>query len=139
MSECCTILQKVFFSFLLWEFHYTTLILVWNINWCIHALSYKVVEIPILKSWLHEGQGGLRIGWSCIDIFSLNELIQGHIKEVNKLTYAFFHDVKYYLIQGSQCFIELSIWASGRVIKNNAWGRRPSGLFLVTRPETRTD
>ena len=35
---------------------------------------------------LHEGQGGFQLGRSCIaNIFSLNELIQGRIKEVNPL------------------------------------------------------
>ena len=39
---------------------------------------------------LHEGQGGFRIGRSCVDnIFALNELIQGRLKE-NKPTYASF-------------------------------------------------
>ena len=39
---------------------------------------------------LHEGQGGFRLGGSCIDnTFSINGLIQGRMKEV-KSTYAFF-------------------------------------------------
>ena len=43
---------------------------------------------------MHEGQGGFRVGRSCIDnIFSLIELIQGRMKE-GKFTYAFFLDVK---------------------------------------------
>ena len=43
---------------------------------------------------MHEGPGGFRFGRLCIDnIFSLNELIQGRIKE-GKPTYAFFLDVK---------------------------------------------
>ena len=41
-----------------------------------------------------KGRGFFRIGRSCIDnIISLNELIQGRIKE-SKLTYTFFPDVK---------------------------------------------
>ena len=43
---------------------------------------------------LHEGQGGFRLRRFCIDnIFSLNELIQGHIKG-GKSTYALFLYVK---------------------------------------------
>ena len=43
---------------------------------------------------LHEGQGGFQLERSCIDnIFSLNELIQGHIKE-GKSTYASFLEVQ---------------------------------------------
>ena len=39
---------------------------------------------------MYEGQGGFRIGRSCIDNrFSFNELIQGRIKE-GKSTYTFF-------------------------------------------------
>ena len=34
---------------------------------------------------------------------------------------------------------DLSVQASGRVTKNSTQGRRPSLLFLVTRPEVRTD
>ena len=43
-----------------------------------------------LNHLLHEGQGGFRMGRSCIDnIFSLNELTQGRIRE-GRSTFAFF-------------------------------------------------
>ena len=58
------------------------------------VINNRLLKYLELNNKLHEGQGGFRIGRSCIDnIFSLNELIQGRIKE-GKLTYAFFLDVK---------------------------------------------
>ena len=52
-----------------------------------HLLKYLE-----FKGKLHEEQGAFRIGRSCIDnISSLNELIQGGIKE-EKSTYVFFLD-----------------------------------------------
>ena len=58
------------------------------------VINNRLLKYLELNGKLHEGQGGFRIGRSCIDnIFSLTELIQGHIKE-GKFTYAFFLDVK---------------------------------------------
>ena len=43
---------------------------------------------------LHEGQAGFRVGRGCVDnIYMLNELVQGRLKE-GKETYAFFLDVQ---------------------------------------------
>ena len=43
---------------------------------------------------LHEGQAGFRVNRSCMDnVFTLNELVQGRLRE-NKRTYAFFLDVQ---------------------------------------------
>ena len=42
---------------------------------------------------LHEGQAGFRVGRGCVDIYTLNELVQGRLKE-GKETYAFFLDVQ---------------------------------------------
>ena len=57
-------------------------------------LNNRLLRFLEANNKLHEGQGGFRRGRSCIDnIFSLNELIQGRIRE-NKATYTFFLDVK---------------------------------------------
>ena len=43
---------------------------------------------------LHEGQTGCMVNISCIDnVFMLNELVQGRLRE-NRHTYAFFLDVQ---------------------------------------------
>ena len=58
------------------------------------VINNRLLKHIELNNMLHEGQGGFRLRRSCIDnIFSLNELIQGRIKE-GKSTYAFFLDVK---------------------------------------------
>ena len=58
------------------------------------VINNRLLKHIELNYMLHEGQGGFRLGRLCIDnIFSLNELIQGRIKE-GKYTYAFFLDVK---------------------------------------------
>ena len=58
------------------------------------VINNRLLKYLELNNKLHEGQGGFRIGRSCIDnIFSLNELIQGRMKE-GKSTYAFFLDIK---------------------------------------------
>ena len=54
------------------------------------VINNRLLKHIELNHMLHEGQGGFRFRRSCIDnIFSLNELIQGRIKE-GKSTYAFF-------------------------------------------------
>ena len=58
------------------------------------VINNRLLKHIELNHMLHEGQGGFRFKRSCIDnIFSLNELIQGRLKE-GKSTYAFFLDVK---------------------------------------------
>ena len=43
---------------------------------------------------LHEGQAGFCVGRSCTDnVYVLNEVVQGRLKR-DKVTYAFFLDVK---------------------------------------------
>ena len=43
---------------------------------------------------LHEGQAGFRAKRSCVDnVYTLNEIIQGRIRE-GKYTYAFFLDIQ---------------------------------------------
>ena len=57
-------------------------------------LNNRLVECLDKEGLLHEGQAGFRVNRSCIDnIFTLNELIQGRIRE-DKQTYAFFLDVR---------------------------------------------
>ena len=54
------------------------------------VINNRLLKQLELNNMLHEGQGGFRLGRSCIDnIFSLNELIQGLIGE-GKPTFAFF-------------------------------------------------
>ena len=58
------------------------------------VINNRLLKHLELNHLLHEGQGGFRIGRSCIDnIFSLSELIQGRIRE-GKSTFSFFLDVK---------------------------------------------
>ena len=43
---------------------------------------------------MHKGQTGFHVGRSCMDnVCVLNEVVQGRLKE-DKVTYAFFSDVK---------------------------------------------
>ena len=45
-------------------------------------INNRLLKYLELNNKLHEGQGGFRIGRSCIDnIFSLSELIQGRMRE----------------------------------------------------------
>ena len=79
---------------------------------------------------LHEGQGGFRRGRSCIDdVFSLNDLIQGCIKE-NKATYAFFVDVKkaYDMVWRNGLWVKM--WEMG--IRGKIW-RTVRSLYLKNR------
>ena len=58
------------------------------------VINNRLLKLSELNHLLHEGQGGFRMGRSCIDnIFSLSELIKGRIRE-GKSTFAFFLDVK---------------------------------------------
>ena len=63
-------------------------------KWYRRVINNRLLKHLELNHLLHEGQGGFRMGMSCIDnIFSLNELIQGRIS-YGKSTFAFFLDVK---------------------------------------------
>ena len=54
------------------------------------VINNRLLKYLELNGKLHEGQVGFRIGRSCVDnIFSLNEFIQGCMKEL-KFTYTFF-------------------------------------------------
>ena len=57
-------------------------------------LNNRLVECLDKEGLLHEGQAGFRVNRSCIDnVYTLNELVQGRIRE-DKQTYAFFLDVR---------------------------------------------
>ena len=46
------------------------------------------------KGVLHEGQAGFRINESCMDnVYTLNEIVQGRLRE-DKKTYALFLDIQ---------------------------------------------
>ena len=53
---------------------------------------------------LHEGQAGFRMNRSCMDnVYTLNEIVQGRLRE-DKKTYAFFLDIqKAYDSEGHDC------------------------------------
>ena len=57
-------------------------------------LNDRLVQYLDKNGKIHEGQAGFRAGRCCIDnIFTLNELIQGRLKE-GKNTFAFFLDIQ---------------------------------------------
>ena len=57
-------------------------------------LNDRLVQYLDKSSKIHEGQAGFRAGRCCIDnIFTLNELIQGRLKE-GKKTFSFFLDIQ---------------------------------------------
>ena len=57
-------------------------------------LNDRLVQYLNKSGKIREGQAGFRVGRCCIDnIFTLNELIQGRLKEGEK-TFAFFLDIQ---------------------------------------------
>ena len=65
------------------------------IRYFVKSLMIVLSSIYIDKSSkIREGQAGFRAGRCCIDnIFTLNELIQGRLKE-GKKTFSFFLDIQ---------------------------------------------
>ena len=58
------------------------------------VLNNRLVQCLDKEGALHEGQAGFRVGRSCMDnVYSLNEIVQGRLRE-DKETYAFFLDVQ---------------------------------------------
>ena len=58
------------------------------------VLNNRLVKHLDKSKALHEGQAGFRVKRGCVDnIYTLNELVQGRLKE-GKGTYAFFLDVQ---------------------------------------------
>ena len=57
-------------------------------------LNNRLVQCLDKEGALHEGQAGFRINRSCMDnVYTLNEIVQGRLRE-DKKTYAFFLDVQ---------------------------------------------
>ena len=78
------------------------------------VINNRLLKHLELNHLLHEGQGGFRMGRSCIDnIFSLSELIQGRIRE-GKSTFAFFLTLRKPMTQygGMGCGTKCGKWVS---------------------------
>ena len=57
-------------------------------------LNNRLVQCLDKEGALHEGQAGFRINRSCMDnVYTLNEIVQGRLREDTK-TYAFFLDIQ---------------------------------------------
>ena len=79
-------------------------------------LNDRLVQYLDKSSKIHEGQAGFRAGRCCIDnIFTLNELIQGRLKE-GKKTFSFFLDIQ-------KAYD--SVWRNGLWLK--LWNMRVKG------------
>ena len=52
-------------------------------------LNNRLVQCLDKKLLLHEGQPGFRIKRSCMDMYSLNEPVQGRLKEDKKCMHSF--------------------------------------------------
>ena len=75
-------------------------------------LNDRLVQYLDKSSKIHEGQAGFRAGRCCINnIFTLNELIQGSLKE-GKKTFSFISIFKKYMIQFGvmACGLSYGIW-----------------------------
>ena len=57
-------------------------------------LNNRLVQCLDKEGALHEEQAGFRINRSCMDnVYTLNEIVQGRLRE-DKKTYAFFLDIQ---------------------------------------------
>ena len=57
-------------------------------------LNNRLVQYLDKEGALHEGQAGFRTNRSCMDnVYTLNEIVQGRLRE-DKKTYAFFLDIQ---------------------------------------------
>ena len=57
-------------------------------------INNRLVQCLDKEGALHEGQAGFRLNRGCMDnVYTLNEIVQGRLRE-NKKTYAFFLDVQ---------------------------------------------
>ena len=57
-------------------------------------LNNRLVQCLDKEGVLHEGQAGFRINSSCMDnVYTLNEIVQGRLRE-DKKTYALFLDIQ---------------------------------------------
>ena len=79
-------------------------------------LNDRLVQYLDKSGKIHERQAGFRASGFCIDnIFTLNELIQGRLKE-GKKTFAFFLMFKKHMVQFG---IRLNLWNMG--VKGKMW------------------
>ena len=82
-------------------------------------LNNRLVERLDRGGILHEGQAGFRVNRSCMDnVFTLNELVQGRLRE-NKHTYAFFLDVQKAYDTVWRDGLWLKLWDLG--VKGRMW------------------
>ena len=56
-------------------------------------LNNRLVECLDKEGALYEGQTGFRLNRGCMDVYTLNEIVQGRLRE-DKKTYAFFLDIQ---------------------------------------------
>ena len=83
------------------------------------VLNNRLVERLDRGGVLHEGQAGFRVNRSCMDnVFTLNELVQGRLRE-NKRTYAFFLDVQKAYDTVWRDGLWLKLWDLG--VKGRMW------------------
>ena len=82
-------------------------------------LNDRLVQYLDKSSKIHEGQAGFRAGRCCIDnIFTLNELIQGRLKE-GKKTFSFFLDIQKAYDSVWRNGLWLKLWNMG--VKGKMW------------------
>ena len=88
------------------------------------VLNNRLVQCLDKEGVLHEGQAGFRVIRSCMDnVYSLNEIVQGRLRE-GKHTYAFFLDVRKAYDTAWRDGLWVKLWDMGvkgrmwRVIKN---------------------
>ena len=82
-------------------------------------LNDRLVQYLDKSSKIHEGQAGFRAGRYCIDnIFTLNELIQGRLKE-GKKTFSFFLDIQKAYDSVWRNGLWLKLWNMG--VKGKMW------------------
>ena len=83
------------------------------------VLNNRLVHCLDKEGVLHEGQAGFRVNRSCMDnVYTLNEIVQGRLKE-DKETYAFFLDVQKAYDTVWQDGLWLKLWDMG--VKGRMW------------------
>ena len=83
------------------------------------VLNNRLVHCLDKEGVLHEGQAGFRVNRSCMDnVYTLNEIVQGRLKE-DKETYAFFLDVQKVYDTVWRDGLWLKLWDMG--VKGRMW------------------
>ena len=94
------------------------------------VLNDRLVKYLDNGQVLHEGQAGFRVKRSCVDnIFTLNEIVQGRLKE-DKRTYAFFLDIQKAYDTVWHDGLWYKLWNSG--VKGKLW-RVIKGMYEASR------